>query len=103
MKSKYAPINGVVEPDFLKYLEDTFSQWHKLWEDGVTLGTREIFKFENVLKGASLNAHTPRMERRNRTEPLHGIDLQESTGNGNRTATLYIRHPYIWIIRKRGT
>lgn len=58
MKSKYAPINGVIEPDFLKYLEDTFSKWNKLFEDGVTLGTREIFKFENVLKGASLNAHT---------------------------------------------
>ena len=58
MEKKNVPINGVIEPDFLKYLEDTFSRWHKLWEDGVTLGTREISKFENVLMGAKLNAHT---------------------------------------------
>lgn len=57
MKNKYTPINGVVEPDFLKYLEDTFSRWNKLFDECVTLGMREISKFENVLIGANLNAH----------------------------------------------
>lgn len=57
MKKVQTPINGVVEPDFLKYLEDTFSRWNQLFTEGVSLGTREVAKFEAVMQGARLNAH----------------------------------------------
>ena len=40
----YAPINGVVEPDFLEYLKETFRKWQQYHEEGVALGSREIAK-----------------------------------------------------------
>ena len=39
-----APINGVVEPDFLEYLEKQFKRWQQLAENGVALGSREVAK-----------------------------------------------------------
>lgn len=53
---KIESTNEIIESDFLKYLEDTFFRWSKLYEKEVTLGTREISKFEQVLKGAKLNS-----------------------------------------------
>lgn len=54
--NKQMAINGVVEPDFLEYVEETFSKWNKLFEDGITLGTREITKFESAVNGGKLNS-----------------------------------------------
>lgn len=50
------PIPGTVEARFLKYLEDTFSRWQKLKEDGVEVGSRETSKLSQRLYGASDNA-----------------------------------------------
>lgn len=55
-KNIMAPTNGVIEPDFLEYLARTFDRWGKLPTEKVTLGTREISKFQDVLMGAKLNA-----------------------------------------------
>ncbi len=55
-KTALTPINGVIEPDFLEYLARTFDRWQKLPAQEVTLGTREIAKFEDVLLGAKLNS-----------------------------------------------
>ena len=55
-KVTLTPTNGVIEPDFLEYLARTFDRWGKLPTEKVTLGTREIAKFEDVLMGAKLNA-----------------------------------------------
>lgn len=55
-KATLTPTNGVIEPDFLEYLARTFDRWGKLPTEKVTLGTREIAKFEDVLMGAKLNA-----------------------------------------------
>ena len=52
----YAPINGVVEPDFLEYLKETFRKWQQYHEEGVALGNREIAKLSNVVAGARLNS-----------------------------------------------
>ncbi|MDE6435681.1 MAG: hypothetical protein K2L07_15815 [Lachnospiraceae bacterium] len=49
-------IHDVLEPDFLEYLVQTFDRWQKLNDEKVTLGTREIAKFQDVLMGAKLNA-----------------------------------------------
>lgn len=53
----YHPINGVVEPDFLEYLKETFKNWQQYHREGVTLGSREIAKLSNVVAGAKLNSH----------------------------------------------
>lgn len=76
------PINGIVEPDFLKYLEETFTRWKKLWEDGITLGSREIMKFESVLKGARLNAHTGFI-------PVTNREWNEETKQNHYTMLIY--------------
>lgn len=55
-KVELMPTNGVIEPDFLEYLARTFDRWGKLPTEKVTLGTREISKFQDVLMGAKLNA-----------------------------------------------
>lgn len=55
-KERWKPENRVVEPDFLEYLVRTFDRWQKLSMEGVTLGTREIAKFQNILMGAKLNS-----------------------------------------------
>lgn len=55
-KVALTPTNGVIEPDFLEYLARTFDRWRKLPTEKVTLGTREISKFQDVLMGAKLNA-----------------------------------------------
>lgn len=52
----YHPINGVVEPDFLEYLKETFRKWQQYHREGVTLGSREIAILSNVVAGAKLNA-----------------------------------------------
>ena len=52
----YTPINGVVEPDFLEYLKETFRKWQQYHEEGVTLGSREIAKLSNVVEGARINS-----------------------------------------------
>lgn len=47
-----APINGVVEPDFLEYLEKQFKRWQQLAENGVALGSREVAKLtDTYLRG----------------------------------------------------
>lgn len=51
-----APINGVVEPDFLEYLEKQFKRWQQLAENGVALGSREVAKLTDTIYGARLNA-----------------------------------------------
>ncbi len=52
----YAPINGVVEPDFLEYLKETFKKWQQYHNEGVALGSREIAKLSNVVDGARMNS-----------------------------------------------
>lgn len=52
----YHPINGVVEPDFLEYLKETFRKWQQYHKEGVALGNREIAKLSNVVAGARLNS-----------------------------------------------
>ena len=52
----YQPINGVVEPDFLEYLKETFQRWQQNFEEGVTTGTREIAKMQERVMGAKLNS-----------------------------------------------
>ncbi len=52
----YHPINGVVEPDFLEYLKETFRKWQQYYREGVTLGSREIAMLSNVVTGAKMNA-----------------------------------------------
>ena len=52
----YTPINGVVEPDFLEYLKETFRKWQQYHKEGVTLGSREIAKLSNMVAGARLNS-----------------------------------------------
>lgn len=56
-KKIHIPINGVVEPDFLDYLNKKFKRWNNLYEQGNILGTREIVNFEATVQGAKLNAH----------------------------------------------
>ena len=50
-----APINGIIEPDYLQYLKETFKRWQQLKEEEITLGTREIAKLTQTLEGAKLN------------------------------------------------
>jgi hypothetical protein len=52
----YAPINGVVEPDFLEYLKETFKKWQQYHSEGVALGGREIAKLSNMVDGARMNS-----------------------------------------------
>lgn len=52
----YHPINGVVEPDFLEYLKETFRKWQQYHKEGVALGSREIAKLSNVVEGARINS-----------------------------------------------
>ncbi len=52
----YTPINGVVEPDFLEYLKETFRKWQQYHKEGVALGSREIAKLSNVVDGARINS-----------------------------------------------
>lgn len=56
MKKSIAPLNGIVEPDFLEYLDKTFKRWQQLADQGVTLGSREIAKLTDTIYGARLNA-----------------------------------------------
>lgn len=55
-KNKY-PINGVIEPDFLEYLQKKFRQWQQYYSRGISVGSREIAALENTIKGAKMNAH----------------------------------------------
>jgi hypothetical protein len=50
------PLNGIMEPDFLEYLDKTFKRWQQLADQGVTLGSREIAKLADTVYGARLNA-----------------------------------------------
>lgn len=52
----YTPVNGVVEPDFLEYLKETFRKWQQYHKEGVALGSREVAKLSNVAEGARLNS-----------------------------------------------
>lgn len=53
---KYVPTNGVVEPDFLEYIKKKFKQWNEFYEQGISLGSREIANFATTVQGAKLNA-----------------------------------------------
>ena len=53
----YTAINGVVEPDFLNYLQSTFKEWQRLAEQKTALGSRAISKANQIIEGARLNAH----------------------------------------------
>ena len=55
-KGEMCPIKGRIEQNFLEYLVITFNRWQDLADEKVTLGTREIAKFENVVMGAKLNS-----------------------------------------------
>lgn len=55
-KKTHTPTNGVVEPDFLEYLNKKFKQWDGLYEQGISLGSREIANFAATVQGAKLNA-----------------------------------------------
>ena len=56
MEKSVTPLNGIVEPDFLEYLDKTFKRWQQLAAQGVTLGSREIAKLTDTIYGARLNA-----------------------------------------------
>lgn len=56
MEKSVTPLNGIVEPDFLEYLDKTFKRWQQLADQGVTLGRREIAKLTDTVYGAKLNA-----------------------------------------------
>lgn len=56
-KKNNCPINGVIEPDFLEYLEKKFKQWQRYHSEGISIGSREIAALENTVKGAKMNAH----------------------------------------------
>lgn len=56
MEKSVTPLNGIVEPDFLEYLDKTFKRWQQLADQGVTLGSREIAKLTDTVYGAKLNA-----------------------------------------------
>ena len=56
MEKSVTPLNGIVEPDFLEYLDKTFKRWQQLAAQGVTLGSREIAKLTETVYGAKLNA-----------------------------------------------
>ena len=56
MEKSVTPLNGIVEPDFLEYLDKTFKRWQQLAAQGVTLGSREIAKLSNVVEGARINS-----------------------------------------------
>lgn len=53
----YIPINRIVEPDFLNYLQTTFKEWQRLAEQKTPLGSRMLSKTANIIEGARLNAH----------------------------------------------
>lgn len=57
MENKMQAINGIIEPDFLQYLTQTFKDWKKLYEEKTALGTREIAKLQWIVYGAKCNAH----------------------------------------------
>ena len=40
----YHPINGVVEPDFLEYLKETFRKWQQYHEEGQEWFSLMIYK-----------------------------------------------------------
>lgn len=52
----YQPVNGVVEPDFLEYLKETFRKWQQYHKEGVALGSREVARLSNVVAGAKMNS-----------------------------------------------
>lgn len=54
--NKNMPINGIIEPDFLDHLTKTFKRWNELFENGVSVGSREIAKFSATMQGAKMNA-----------------------------------------------
>lgn len=56
MQKERAQLNGIMEPDFLEYLEKTFKRWQQLAEQGVTLGGREIAKLTDTIYGARINS-----------------------------------------------
>ena len=49
MEKSVTPLNGIVEPDFLEYLDKTFKRWQQLAAQGVTLGSREIAKLTDTV------------------------------------------------------
>lgn len=55
-KKTHTPTNGVVEPDFLEYLNKKFQKWNDFYEQGISLGSREIANFATTVQGAKLNA-----------------------------------------------
>lgn len=55
-KHKKSEVKDLIQPKFLEYVCETFERWQKLFEEGITLGSREIARFENVIKGAKLNS-----------------------------------------------
>lgn len=59
MEKSVTPLNGIVEPDFLEYLDKTFKRWQQLAAQGVTLGSREIAKLTDTVYGRNL---TPVMD-----------------------------------------
>ena len=54
MEKSVTPLNGIVEPDFLEYLDKTFKRWQQLAAQGVTLGSSEIAKLTNTVYGAKM-------------------------------------------------
>lgn len=81
-KTVCMPTNGVVEPDFLEYLVRTFDRWQKLYTEKITLGTREIAKFQNVILGARLNA-------RFGFEAVSNQSISDADGKEHYTLMLY--------------
>lgn len=52
------PVSGIVEPDFLEHLKETFRRWQQYHREGVPLGCREIGRLSSVVDGARLNSHS---------------------------------------------
>ena len=89
-----APINGVVEPDFLEYLEKQFKRWQQLAENGVALGSREVAKLTDTIYGARLNARfgfeaVMHRGRRRGAGTFYSSDLQKQGCSSNRKAALF--------------
>lgn len=90
------PLNGIMEPDFLEYLDKTFKRWQQLADQGVTLGSREIAKLTDTVYGARLNARygfeaiTHRGPGMKRARSVLPLVLQKPGSSGNRRAALYL-------------
>ena len=81
MEKSVTPLNGIVEPDFLEYLDKTFKRWQQLAAQGVTLGSREIAKLTDTVYGAKLNARYgfEAVARRERSQPVSTRRYKKST------------------------